>query len=64
MSDEVGIQVLIAEYTGAFIYWMLKLFKGKLSSQLQESNRKKNLWTGYIFHLIVYATLLVLFFKD
>jgi hypothetical protein len=62
MADEIGTEVLIAEYTGAFFFWMIKGFKGKLSTQLIDKNYKRNLYTGYIINLAVFISIIVFFF--
>ena len=49
MADELSVQVFIAEYIGAFVYWMLQPFNGKLSNQLINKKRKRNIWTGYFY---------------
>lgn len=57
MSESLG-EVYINQWIGAFIFWMLKGFKGKYSEQLIEKYITRNVWTSYALQLIIIGLVL------
>lgn len=60
MAKEPFAARLAAIWSGAFFFWILKGFRGKLSEEIS-NNETRNMWAGYIISLIA-LVLLVYFF--
>lgn len=53
MAKESFAAKLTSIWIGGFIIWTLKGFRGKLNQQFEEKHETRNIWTGYLFTIIV-----------
>jgi hypothetical protein len=62
MAKEPFAAQLSSIWIGGLFHWMLKGFAGKYTDQIAEKHTNRNLWTGYIIHLIALAFLVYFVF--
>ncbi len=48
----------IANYQGAFIFWMLKGFKGKFLDECIAANNRRNIITAYIVDVLLVTAMI------
>ena len=53
MAKESFAAKLTSLWIGGFVIWTLKGFRGRLKQQFEEKYENRNIWTGYLFTLIV-----------
>ncbi|WP_428231619.1 hypothetical protein [Flavobacterium sp.] len=51
MAKEPFAAQLTSLWIGAFFFWMIKGFRGKLSDQFILQFEKRNIWIGYCIQL-------------